>query len=160
MLKDINEFYKHPDMPDGHVNKCKECNKIDNKISNGIHKRICKQCSKEFKTTMGEISSGGGIYCSRICYLKMLPMVIKRDELSPNWKGDNVKRMALHNWVMRKLGKPTKCEHCGTDGLTGHKIHWANKQHKYKRDINDWLRLCTLCHAKYDKLQGLRFKKK
>jgi len=28
-IKDLNEFYKHPLMPDGHVNKCKLCNKKD-----------------------------------------------------------------------------------------------------------------------------------
>lgn len=27
--KELLQFYKHPDMPDGHVNKCKECNKKD-----------------------------------------------------------------------------------------------------------------------------------
>ncbi len=28
-IKSLDKFYKHPKMPDGRVNKCKECNKID-----------------------------------------------------------------------------------------------------------------------------------
>ena len=28
-IQPLANFYKHPQMPDGHVNKCKECNKKD-----------------------------------------------------------------------------------------------------------------------------------
>lgn len=32
-IKPLNEFYKHRYMKGGHVNKCKPCNKLDNKIN-------------------------------------------------------------------------------------------------------------------------------
>ena len=66
------------------------------------------------------------------------------------WKGEAVSYSAMHKWVNRHLGKPDKCEHCGKDGLTGKNIHWANKSHEYKRQLDDWLRLCVPCHKKYD----------
>lgn len=37
-IKTLDLFYKHPEMPDGHVNKCKECNKKDN-VKNWWDKR-------------------------------------------------------------------------------------------------------------------------
>ncbi len=73
-----------------------------------------------------------------------------KEERHPFWKGDGVGYSALHDWVKRKLGKPEKCEFCGREYLTGHKIVWANKSGKYLRDIDDWIRLCSKCHNTYD----------
>ncbi|MDA2921701.1 NUMOD3 domain-containing DNA-binding protein [Patescibacteria group bacterium AH-259-L07] len=78
--------------------------------------------------------------------------ISKTDENHPLWKGDNVGYSALHHWINNKLGRPTKCEHCKTDGLTGRKIHWANKSHEYLRDLKDWIRLCKACHIRYDSI--------
>lgn len=72
-------------------------------------------------------------------------------ELNYLWKGNKVTYSGLHHWVKSKLGTPSKCECCKTDGLSGKMIHWANKSQKYKRDTLDWLRLCAKCHKKYDK---------
>lgn len=59
---------------------------------------------------------------------------------------DNPGYSALHMWVKNNLGKPKKCTFCKTNKI----LHWANKSHKYKRDLNDWISLCIKCHRKYD----------
>lgn len=75
-----------------------------------------------------------------------------------NWKGDEVGYDALHDWVNRHLGKPDTCEFCKKSGLKGKFIQWANKSHKYKRDLSDWIRLCAKCHFVYDKRKLTRWK--
>lgn len=135
-------------MGDGYLGKCKECTKTDNRTGSGTQKRVCVECNKNFRTTLTEVKRGGGLTCSRICFYNRLRKVIKRGKDSPNWKGDKVGRVALHQWVEQQLGKTRKCEHCGS---TKEKIYdWANKSGEYKRDIGDWLRLCRKCHSKYD----------
>lgn len=64
------------------------------------------------------------------------------------WKGDEVGYHALHHWVTRNKGNPRKCELCGT--LQAKKYEWASKTHEYKRDLDEFIRLCTSCHRKYD----------
>jgi len=72
-----------------------------------------------------------------------------------NWKGDFVGYSAIHSWVKRKKGKPKLCEHCGVTNLKNSQYHWANVDHKYRRNINDYIRLCVPCHIKYDKENNL-----
>jgi hypothetical protein len=147
--KPLKDFYKHPQMKDGYVNKCKKCNLFDNKISNGTQKRICINCNKRFRTTLAEVKRGGGNCCSRKCwYVHFRENLVKTDEDSHNWKGDKVGKTALHQWVERKKGKPRICEHCNT--TKAKQYDWANVSQKYKRDLNDFIRLCRSCHAKYD----------
>lgn len=147
-LQPITNFYVHSQMSDGHINKCKTCTKKDVK---GNVERICVVCSKKFTTNNTEIKrrGGGGLCCSRDCFYQRLRTIIKKEDQSPNWKGDLVGKTALHNWVEKHLGKPSKCEHCGT--TKAKKFEWSNKSQKYKRDLSDWQRLCTKCHSKYDK---------
>lgn len=65
-----------------------------------------------------------------------------------NWRGENLSREGLHQWVAYWKGRPKKCEHCNS--INKRKFEWANIDHKYKRDLNDYIRLCTSCHRKYD----------
>lgn len=78
-------------------------------------------------------------YCSKKCFYKYrkrpsgLKYVLKKEnptsfkkgftpwnkgldlgEKCNSWKGDNVSKDSLHDWISVKLGKPNKCEICGT----------------------------------------------
>lgn len=78
---------------------------------------------------------------------KILKGKAKGDRVA-NWKGKNVGYHALHAWVYRWKGKPGKCELCGT--INAKRYFWANKSRTYKRDLDDWIRLCGKCHFTYD----------
>ena len=71
----------------------------------------------------------------------------------PNWKGDKAKYGAVHMWVSANKKKPLKCEHC--DQEKSYTLHWANKDHKYKRNLDDYMALCAKCHKRYDLDNGL-----
>lgn len=67
----------------------------------------------------------------------------------PHWVGDRVSYSSLHAWVRQHKGTPQKCEICGQ--TKSRKYEWANKDHSYRRNLDDWIRLCTKCHRQYDK---------
>lgn len=67
-----------------------------------------------------------------------------------NWKGESVGYSALHRWVRRWKGIPSKCLFCGIEKTTPRSIQWANKSHEYKRELDDWISLCNKCHFYYD----------
>lgn len=76
-----------------------------------------------------------------------LYMPPQNDDNNPMWKGDNVGYFALHSWIRRKLGIPQKCEICKTTEIK--RYEWANKNGKYNRDFNNWIRVCKFCHENY-----------
>lgn len=69
--------------------------------------------------------------------------------LNNNWKGDKAGKKAIHIWIYGKLGKPLVCESCGVF-VKERKLNWANKNHEYRRNLEDWLSFCYSCHRKYD----------
>lgn len=77
-------------------------------------------------------------------------------ENHPKWLGNKVGYDGLHDWVYKVLGAPMECVECGKVCQNNYQIHWANKSGKYKRDKNDWIRLCVKCHWLRDQADRTR----
>ena len=68
---------------------------------------------------------------------------------SPAWKGDDVSCSGVHSWVRNNKKKLSECELCGASSK-GRRFDWANKDHSYKRVLEDYMWICRSCHRKWD----------
>lgn len=116
----------------------------------------CLICGKEYRDVHGS-KKHPKKFCSKVCFQThwaknvrghLKPGTGKFGAANKAWKGDFVSYDGMHRWVRKHLGKPSKCEHCGT--TTAKKFEWANVDHLYRRDLGDYMRLCTRCHRRYD----------
>ena len=110
---------------------------------------ICEVCGKYFYTRPSHIAKGKGKYCSR----EHFSIGVKGKYIGENnhsWRGEGASYGAKHIWIAKHYGKPDKCETCGTSGLIGKYINWANISGEYRREKSDWKRLCKKCHVAFD----------
>lgn len=63
-------------------------------------------------------------------------------EKNPYWKGDQVGKSSLHNWIRKRKPKPKLCEDCKK--VPPYDL--SNISGKYKRDVNDFKWVCRKCH--------------
>jgi len=93
-----------------------------------------KHLSKEIRRRMSEAKKG------------------KCEKNSIAWKGNKAGKVAFHLWIYCHWGKANHCELCGKKGSeNGKAFVWANiKNHKYTRDIKDYIQLCSSCHKRMD----------
>lgn len=125
----------------------------------------CLRCRKEKYISGWEFKKNRGKYCSRECYQVAergrSALNIDGLKLGHGWnKGKKVNKLTglrrdevenyngIHHWIARKLGRPMECRACGIKNAK--KYEWANKSQFYKRDINDWIRVCVKCHRQFD----------
>lgn len=64
----------------------------------------------------------------------------------------------MHKRLIRELGQPRECEYCGS--VTAKKFEWAftGSGHgdgilAYSENLEDYIRLCTSCHRKFDRYE-------
>lgn len=49
-----------------------------------------------------------------------------------------------------KKGNKFGAANKGREGMKEKNNPRANKDHKYRRNLKDWIRLCSSCHGEYD----------
>lgn len=98
--KPLDLFYKHPQMPDGHVNKCKECNKKDTK-SDYYRKRESESWMESEKIRSREKSN-------RLNYAEKMREVWNIDK---PWRDSNVYKGLRSTRYYKKLPKEYHLHH-------------------------------------------------
>jgi hypothetical protein len=133
--KPLSAFYKHPRMADGHLNKCKECNKKDvreNRMSN-LDYYI------EFDRKRNKDHEG-------LRYRNQLEVTSKR--MRKKFPEKYKARQAIAN-ALRKgiIYRPTNCEHCGKECKPN--AHHSSYSEGMELAVT-WL--CYTCHGEVHRL--------
>lgn len=127
--KPLSEYYKHPKMADGHVNKCKECNKLDVRTHRKENESV-----REYDRLRGNRQT--------------------KEDLA-RYRQENPNKYNAHRLISRlvKSGliqKLTSCEICldqgGKKGLHGHHDDYS------KPETVRWL--CAKCHHRWHAVNG------
>jgi|SRR5690625_1042275 len=127
-VKPLSGFYKHPRMADGHLNKCKECTKLD--VAANRRRNLDYYLEYDRRRYYEDPKRREAVF-----------------EYSRERKRNNPGRYKIYGKVHRavrggQLERPEHCEDCGeaADRLEAH-------HHDYSRPLDvKWL--CPLCHGK------------
>jgi hypothetical protein len=124
--KPRSEFYRHPQMADGLLGKCKDCTKLDMRVDRTTKPRV-----REYDRNRASQPQ----------------RVALRTRIVREWRAKYPDRVRAHNVASRaQLTVPTLCEGCGL------KCRLEKHHHDYSRPlVVVWL--CKPCHAIADKLR-------
>lgn len=144
--KPLSEFYRHAKMGDGHLNKCKECTKID--VSQNYRENRDHYIDYErSRASLPHRVEARKVYAKTSAGLASGLLSKKRwDENNPKKKGAS---NAVSNAVSSgRLFKPDSCEDCGTSEA---RIHGHHDDYDKPLDVR-WL--CPACHSAWHKENG------
>lgn len=124
--KPMHEFYKHKEMGDGHLGKCKECTKKDvrkHREDNQERVRLYDRTRSKAKHRRDANAKRNSKYKERF-----------PEKYNANRKVNNAIRDG-------RLDRPDYCEMCGHPCIP-HGHHWSYKEEHWL-DV-EWL--CVVCH--------------
>lgn len=128
----MSEFYPHPQMGDGHLNKCKECVKIrvrDHRVRNA--EKIREYDRARAKTAIRKMHIA---------------------QRARRFRDEYPRKYAAHSAVSNalragRLVKAKSCEQCGSErALHGHHDDYAQPL------VVRWL--CAVCHSQWHQENG------
>ena len=126
-VKPLEDFYKHPQMPDGHVNKCKECNKND--VTANRNKNIEKYRAYDRDRS------------------KEPERVKANTEITRAWRAEDLRRQVAHSQVSRAIRNGglvrQPCCRCGEAKTVAH-------HEDYDKPL-EVVWLCQPCHKQRHK---------
>ena len=126
-VKPLSEFYKHSQMADGHLNKCKECNKNDSTT----HRNKNLEKVREYDRARGKESK----------------RIKATTEITRAWRAEDSRRNVAHNQVARAVRNGTlvrqPCVRCGEAKSLAH-------HEDYDKPL-EVMWLCQPCHKQRHK---------
>lgn len=138
-IKNLAEFYTHPKMADGHLNKCKECTRIDVATSRLARKEYYQEydrrraklekavaARKAYRTT-----ERGKLAASRA-------RITSRHRHPEKHKARDIVNNAIRDGLIKK----SPCEECGSTA----RVHGHHDNYERPLDVR-WL--CHPCHMKH-----------
>lgn len=125
-IKPISDFYRHPGMKDGHLNKCKECAKRD--VS--ANYRANKKHYQDYEHTERRVESR---------HRRAKQAQIKHRAENPD--KTRARRMLTYHVRAGNLTRPNRCSVCGVECVPeGHHADYGKPL--------DVVWVCRQCHAK------------
>ena len=136
-IKPLNEFYKHPQMADGHLNKCKVCTRKDSQYRVDV-KRLDLTWVMQERERCREKSAN---------YRSMGKAQPPSRAVRKKWLCRNPEKRRAHSMAGNavrngKITKPGKCDTCNTPAED---LEMHHEDYSKPLDVK-WL--CFGCHGK------------
>jgi hypothetical protein len=141
--KNLSEFYKHKGMADGHLNKCKECTRLDVKERAESPEMI--EIIREEKRLWARTARGSETLKN---YSSSLQGKEKQRLAKKLWNINNKKKVECNRMVNNAvrsgfLKKPKQCQVCSAEPKRIHGHHCD-----YSKPL-DVIWMCPSCHAEW-----------
>ncbi len=145
-VKPLSDFYKHSQMADGRLNKCKECCKKEASINR------LEKIDYYLEYDKGRANLPHRI-AQRKIYSKTEDGKIAANKAKKKWSESNSIKKAASILVNNRIKsgaivKPKNCEACNASGI---RIHGHHDDYSRPLEVR-WL--CSKCHCKWHKENG------